>query len=193
MPRNNSKYTQETREKGIQKKEPQTEDEMWSHIRTQLRILCKEDVQSAGAVWKLVLSVAERGKEEAAGTSIPNSSAGLWEMRFTGKGKMRPRSFTVTEEASSAATAIRPCWHRTKSREEWVKRDTPYDNSPMVSFFASLKKEYFYRREYATIQDVERDLFYYIEVFYNRKRLHSSLGYMSPVAYRMKKMGQRAG
>ncbi len=68
-----------------------------------------------------------------------------------------------------------------------------YDNSPMESFFASLKKEYFYRREYVTLQDVERDLFYYIEVVYNRKRLHSSLGYMSPAAYRMKKMGQRAG
>ena len=45
------------------------------------------------------------------------------------------------------------------------KAGYPYDNSPMESFFASLKKEYFYRREYATIQDVERDLFYYIEVF----------------------------
>ena len=73
------------------------------------------------------------------------------------------------------------------------KAGYPYGGSPMESFFASLKKEYFYRREYATIQDVERDLFYYIEVFYNRKRLHSSLGTMSPVAYRMKKMGQRAG
>ena len=55
------------------------------------------------------------------------------------------------------------------------------------------EKEYFYRREYATIQDVEKDVFYYIEVFYKRKRLHSSLGTMSPVAHRMKKMGQRAG
>ena len=70
---------------------------------------------------------------------------------------------------------------------------SPHDNSSMESFFDSLKKEYFYRREYAAIQDVERDLFYYIEVFYNRKRLHSSLGYMSPVAYRMKEMSQKAG
>jgi len=36
-----------------------------------------------------------------------------------------------------------------------------YDNSAMESFFASLKKEFFYRREYATIEDVEKDLFYY--------------------------------
>ena len=44
----------------------------------------------------------------------------------------------------------------------------PYDNSCMESFYASLKKEYYYRREYATIEEVERDLFYYIEIFYNR-------------------------
>ncbi|MBQ6662858.1 MAG: IS3 family transposase [Firmicutes bacterium] len=33
---------------------------------------------------------------------------------------------------------------------------------------------------------------YYIEIFYNRKRLHSKLGYMSPVAYRLKEMGSTA-
>ena len=72
------------------------------------------------------------------------------------------------------------------------KAGCPYDNSCMESFFASLKKEYFYRREYATIDNVRRDLFYYIEIFYNRKRLHSSLGYMSTVAYRLKGIGLTA-
>ena len=72
------------------------------------------------------------------------------------------------------------------------KAGCPYDNSVMESFFASLKKEYFYRKEYVSMDEVENDLFYYIEVFYNRKRLHSSLGYMSPVAYRMKEMELRA-
>ncbi len=43
------------------------------------------------------------------------------------------------------------------------------------------------RKEYATMEAVEDDLFYYIEVFCNRKRLHSTLGYMSPVAFRIKK------
>ncbi len=73
-----------------------------------------------------------------------------------------------------------------------IKAGCPYDNSCMESFFASLKKEFFYRREYATIDDVRKDLFYYIEVFYNRKRLHSSLGYLSPVAYRLKEQGGTA-
>ena len=61
----------------------------------------------------------------------------------------------------------------------------PYDNSCMESFFATLKKELIFRRRYATIEEVKTDLYRYIELFYNRKRLHSTLGYMSPVAYRL--------
>ncbi len=53
--------------------------------------------------------------------------------------------------------------------------------------------EFFFGKEYDTINAVENDLFYYIEIFYNRKRLHSSLGYMSPVAFRIKEMGLKAG
>ena len=48
---------------------------------------------------------------------------------------------------------------------------------------ATLKKELTFRRKYATIEDVKTDR--YIELFYNRKRLHSTLDYMSPVAYRL--------
>ena len=49
-----------------------------------------------------------------------------------------------------------------------------------------MKKEYIYQKEYAIIEMVEKDIFYYVEIFYNRKRLHSNLGYLSPVAYRLK-------
>lgn len=40
------------------------------------------------------------------------------------------------------------------------------------------------------MDDVKRDMFRYIELFYNRKRMHSVLGYMSPVAYRIKHDGK---
>ena len=62
----------------------------------------------------------------------------------------------------------------------------PYDNSCMESFFASLKKELIYRKKYSTMEEVETDIFEYIEMFYNRKRLHSTLGYVSPVTYRLR-------
>lgn len=51
--------------------------------------------------------------------------------------------------------------------------------------FATLKKVRIYWREYDTMDEVKKDMFQYIELFYNRKRLHSVLGYMSLVSYRL--------
>lgn len=62
----------------------------------------------------------------------------------------------------------------------------PYDNSCVESFFASLKKEKIYRRSYATMEEVKDDVFWYIEIFYNRKRRHSTLGYLTPIEYLLK-------
>lgn len=58
-----------------------------------------------------------------------------------------------------------------------------WDNAPMESFFGTLKKELVHHRRYRTRAEARRDIFDYIEIFYNRERLHSSLGYLSPVDY----------
>jgi transposase InsO family protein len=58
-----------------------------------------------------------------------------------------------------------------------------YDNAVMESFFKTLKSELVYQRKYATRAQAKASIFEYIEVFYNRKRRHSSLGYKSPVEY----------
>ena len=55
-----------------------------------------------------------------------------------------------------------------------------YDNAPMESFFASLKKELVHHQDYPTIEAAKASVFEYIEVFYNRVRRHSSLGYVAP-------------
>lgn len=54
------------------------------------------------------------------------------------------------------------------------------DNAPMESFFHSLKTERVHHRIYGTRAEAGRDLFQYIEGFYNSRRLHSALGYISP-------------
>lgn len=54
------------------------------------------------------------------------------------------------------------------------------DNAPMESFFNTLKTERSYHCVYATRDQARRGLFGYIDGFYNRRRLHSSLGYTSP-------------
>jgi putative transposase len=55
-----------------------------------------------------------------------------------------------------------------------------YDNAMMESFWATLKCECVHQQRYPTREQARRAIFEYIEVFYNRKRLHSSLGYISP-------------
>jgi len=68
-----------------------------------------------------------------------------------------------------------------------------WDNAPMESFFGTLKKELIHHKQYRTRDEARRDIFDYIEVFYNRQRLHSSLGYLSPAEYeRQLAVGQAA-
>jgi putative transposase len=65
------------------------------------------------------------------------------------------------------------------------RRANCWDNAPMESFFASLKKELVHDADFATRAEARAAIFEYIEVFYNSKRRHSSLGYVSPAEYEL--------
>ena len=58
-----------------------------------------------------------------------------------------------------------------------------YDNAVAESFFASLKEEWICGKVYATRSEARKDVFEYIELFYNPTRLHSTLGYVSPAQF----------
>jgi len=58
-----------------------------------------------------------------------------------------------------------------------------WDNAPMESFFHSLKTEWVGFEDYRSRSEARASLFSYIELFYNRKRRHSAIGYLSPVAF----------
>lgn len=60
---------------------------------------------------------------------------------------------------------------------------TPLDNAVAESFFKTLKRELVKERDYGTRDEAKQDIFKYIELYYNRVRMHSTLGYMSPVEY----------
>jgi transposase InsO family protein len=63
------------------------------------------------------------------------------------------------------------------------RRGDCWDNAPMESFFASLKKELVHHEDYQTREEAQASIFEYIEVFYNRQRRHSKLGFQSPAEY----------
>ena len=68
-------------------------------------------------------------------------------------------------------------------RPSMSRKGNCWDNAPMESFFHTLKTELIHHRKYCTREEARRDIFEYIEVFYNRQRLHSSLGYKSPAEF----------
>lgn len=59
------------------------------------------------------------------------------------------------------------------------------DNAPMESFFGSLKTELVHRTRFGTRAEAKAALFEYIEIFYNRRRRHSSIGYRTPAQARI--------
>lgn len=63
------------------------------------------------------------------------------------------------------------------------RRGNCWDNAVAESFFATLKSEVLYRRTLATRKEARAVIFEYLESYYNRKRLHSTLNYKSPVAF----------
>ena len=65
----------------------------------------------------------------------------------------------------------------------WAVKVTAFDNAVMESFYRTLKVELIYQKSYETRRQARRDIFEYIEIFYNRERLHSSIGYYSPEEY----------
>ncbi len=68
-------------------------------------------------------------------------------------------------------------------RGSMSRRGAVWDNSAMESFFSTLKIERVHRRVYNTRQEAKADLFDYVERFYNPRRRHSTLGYLSPAEY----------
>ncbi|QRK05536.1 IS3 family transposase [Archangium violaceum] len=66
-----------------------------------------------------------------------------------------------------------------------------WDNAVVESFFSSLKQELVYTTAFATHEQARLALFEYIEVFYNRQRRHSSLGYVSPVDFELAPLPQK--
>ena len=65
------------------------------------------------------------------------------------------------------------------------RRGDCWDNAVAESFFASLKLELVYQVQWQTRAQARTDIFEYLELFYNRRRRHSSLGYLSPAQFEL--------
>ena len=85
-----------------------------------------------------------------------------------------------------AAADYRRVLERHGIEQSMSRRGNCLDNAPIESFFASLKKEHVHRARYHTRDQAKAAVFDYIEIFYNRQRLHSGVGYCTLVEDRAK-------
>ena len=81
---------------------------------------------------------------------------------------------------------VRNLLNRYKFMQSMSGNGNCYDNAITETFFSTLKKELVYLTKFETKDQARREIFEYIEIFYNRQRSHSSLDYLSPVEYRIK-------
>jgi putative transposase len=116
---------------------------------------------------RLTVDLAEQALTMALANRTP--TAGLLHHSDRGSQYAATRYQRLLDEYSITASMSRKgnCW----------------DNACVESFFGTLKRELVYHRRYATREEATQDIFEYIEVFYNRKRRHSTLGYDSPAEY----------
>jgi len=81
------------------------------------------------------------------------------------------------------ATAFRALTGERGIVQSMSRKGDCWDNACAETFFATLKTELVDGRIFHTREQARREIFEYIEVFYNRQRIHSSLGYVSPEAF----------
>lgn len=84
-----------------------------------------------------------------------------------------------------ASVAYRKLLKAHRAIPSMSRKGNCYDNAYVESWFGSFKKEWLYRNRYSDERELRQLVFEYIEIWYNKKRRHSSLDYKSPIEYRL--------
>ncbi len=91
-----------------------------------------------------------------------------------------------------ASDAYQDLLRRSRALCSMSRKGDCWDNACAENFFSKLKGEHIQDWVYATRDEARREVFWYIEVFYNRSRRHAALGYVSPVAFENQAAGEKA-
>ena len=108
-----------------------------------------------------------------------------WHMAIQHRQPPRQLLFHSDRGSQYASGAFRQALHGAGVVPSMSRAGNCYDNATMESFWSTLKWELVYRTTFDTRQQAQVELFDYIEVFYNRQRLHSALNHLCPVDFEL--------
>ena len=137
----------------------------------------------AGFTW-LELKIWLRGKLSGGQwriTCVRNSAVRLSKWHWAAEGPFLGLIHHSDRGSQYAGGKYRKLINKGGLTQSMSRKGECLDNAPMESFFASLKKELVHRQRFRTRAQAKAAIFEYIEVFYNRQRRHSSIGYQTPV------------
>lgn len=107
-------------------------------------------------------------------------------MAIARRGGRAPRLIHTDRGSQYASASFRELVGKIFSTQSMSRKGNCWDNAVAESFFSGLKLELVHHEKFATRQEATMAIFDYIEVFYNRSRIHSSIGYLSPAEYEEK-------
>jgi transposase InsO family protein len=141
-----------------------------------------------GEGWLYLAGVMDRYSRRIVGWAMDqNLDTGLvlaaWEMAQTQRQPAPELVFHSDRGSQYASGDFRQALATRHTQPSMSRKGNCYDNSVMESFWSTLKMELVYRQTFATRQQARDAIFEYIEIFYNRQRRHSALGYATPAAF----------
>jgi transposase InsO family protein len=143
---------------------------------------------ATGEGWLYLAGVMDRYSRRIVGWAMDQNIdtqlvLAAWEMAQTQRQPAPDLVFHSDRGCQYASGDFRQALARSQTQPSMSRQGNCYDNAAMEAFWSTLKLELVYRQSFATRQQARAAIFEYIEVFYNRQRRHSALGYATPAAF----------
>jgi len=147
--------------------------------------------------WNYLATVLDLGRRKIVGWAVgtnPTAELACKALRNAIHGEKPPKGLIHHSDRGCQYTskAYRKLLESNYMIGSMSRVGSPYDNAPMESFFQTVKTECLYKHTLGSIEQLERLLRYWIDDYYNRRRLHSALGYKSPLSYEISRYHQFA-
>lgn len=143
--------------------------------------------------WLYLTTIIDLGDRSVVGWALSSSMhaqvtvMAAWRMAIINRGTKKDMIFHSDRGVQYACKEFRELLHANGDvLQSMSRKGDCWDNAVAESFFKSLKSEWLNNKKFKTRTEAENEVFRYIEIWYNRKRLHSALGYLSPEQYALK-------